>query len=154
MSFEIKINADQRIEYVSHFAPGRGSLSALGASGLVDYLNDIPDHESLYAVGMGVAAAPFGVVIFPERDDAQELARRLLHIARTDRADEVAAWRAAGSLGEWRKALCARYMGGMNAPGDLWIRCVAYACRAEGPRPEPVDPNQLALDLEPAGGAS
>lgn len=131
MSFEITINPDQTIEYVSRFAPGRGSLPAIGAQGLVPYLNDIPDLESLYAVGMGIGSAPFGVVTFPESDAAQELAVRLLHIARSDRAEQVAAWRAAGSLGVWRQALCVRYCGGMNAPGDLWIRAIAHACRHE-----------------------
>jgi len=152
MSFEIKINPDQTIRYVSHFAPGRGSLPALGAQGLVEYLNDIPDHESLYAMGMGIASAPFGAVTFPESAEAQKVARRLLAIARDERAEQVAAWRAAGSLGVWRQALCIRYCGGMNAPGDQWIRAIAHACRCEAQAtPETPRAVQAVLDFGEKG---
>lgn len=134
--FTIEINPDQTIRYVSHFAPGRGSLSALGASGLVKYLNQIPDLISLMAVTIGMGSDPhlLSAGCDPKSPAAQDLARQCLAIARDgseERAERLVSWQEVGTLGDWRKALCVRYCGGMNAPGDLWIRTIAHACERE-----------------------
>ncbi|NJN64280.1 MAG: hypothetical protein HC882_04965 [Acidobacteria bacterium] len=124
MSFEIKIREDQTVEYVSRFKQGRGSLAAMGAESLCRSVNKLDVY--------GIAATMLGVrnhtwdIVDPASTTAQRIAKDLLASVR---APEAGPWiekiRSNASLGEYRQSLVLRYCGGMNAPGDLWIRAVA-----------------------------
>lgn len=152
MTHEITILDDGTVAYVSHYAPGRGSLSALGAQSLVDKVN-LLDRTAVLLVLDGVTRAPFGAVLFPEEREAQEQVARFREelLADTERLETNRARMARFSLGELRQYLVVRFSGGCNAPGDLWIRAVAIYQASQGvttpPAEDYIDPNQTALDF-------
>ncbi len=121
--FEIAINADESIRYVSHFKPGRSSLASIGAQGLVEELNQLGMAE-LVAVANAVKIMPFPL---GEEDKVFDLV--LEEVTKPDCASK---WPAADRLGALRRDLCLQHAGGFNAPGDTYIRAAVRHVKEHG----------------------
>jgi len=134
-TFEIVVNADQTISYVSHFKKGRGSLEAIGASGLVPLLNKLTIAEMAAVIG-SVKVGPF-----PCGGQAKIYAASYA-VAHTSAVQ--AKLPGEENVGKIRKALCLEACGSFNGPKDTYIRAaVAYQEEHGTPAsPQVSDPRQ------------
>jgi len=134
-TFEIVVNADQTISYVSHFKKGRGSLEAIGASGLVPLLNKLTIAEMAAVIG-SVKVCPF-----PLGGQAKIYAASYA-VAHTSAVQ--AKLPGEENVGKIRRALCLATCGSFNGPKDTYIRAaVAYQEEHGSPAsPQVSDPRQ------------
>lgn len=122
MSWTIEVNEDQSVRYVSKFKKGRGSLSALGAAGLVAYVNALSRAE-IFACQLAIRTNPFAL--------GHEKATVLACIEAVKGPEYAKILAADASDGELRRAMVLRYCGGFNAPGDTYLR-VMYEMKQAG----------------------
>jgi hypothetical protein len=137
-SFEIVVNDDQTISYKSHFKKGRGSLEAIGASGLVPLLNKLTVAEMAAVIG-SVKVCPFPL---GGEDRVYAASYTVAHSKAVQ-----AKLPGEENVGKIRKALCLEACGSFNGPKDTYIRAaVKYQEEHGSPaKPQVSDPRQGSL---------